>query len=800
MEAYDVRGDASNQQIGIILDGVPVPQEDLDAFSKATGVPRLRQGTSGPDTVHWNTVDPTLKHDTTKDGRAELAADVEYAHGMAWHSHIEVWLVPTLSPVYLKDALRQAVRSHVTIFSNSWRLPNWDGAVATQSRGYYQEIEASLRAATRVHKTFFFGSGDNGIVSGCDQVDNYDTCPIDPHKHVRHAAPPFPAESPNVVAVGGTVLSPDSARASDSGDHYSETGWRYSGGGCSLYFSIPSWQNTLGSSAKLNPCDEARPFVHRVVPDVAAIAAATPQGQGALIWYDGHRATYTGTSLATPVWAGMAADLEHYLSVHHKPSTGFMAPGIYRLATNATTYSRDFHDIIAFAPDMPDPDRGIVPGWDDVTGWGSPDLAHLEEDWAATDGGQRIYVSPRIDAVHFGGAGRNLRIVITGKDFGSAPRNLPYTGDLCCAAFSIRDLTRQWEAGGNGDPVTLRYASWNDGRIVIDGFAGAYGRGHRVAMPGDRVEIHITDVAMQHDTTWRGTLPSAASISPVPDRGKLTTVVMGLDQPEGVAVDRTGAVYIADAGGAGGPYADGRVVKVRAGGGKPTIVATGLPVAAGVAVDSKGTVYLAIPEINSVVKVPVSGGKPTIVVTDVLYAPDGVAMDRTGAVYISEFTGRVIKVPAGGGKPIIVVTGLDHPEAVAVDSTGTVYIADIGPLSEGNSGTASTNGRVVKVPAGGGKQTTVARGLYAPDGVTVNRTGTVYITDSQRGRVVKVPARGGKLTTVVTGLSDPNGVAVDHTGAVYIADTGHNRVVKVSARRESQAAGSAGLFRPSRVG
>jgi len=203
----------------------------------------------------------------------------------------------------------------------------------------------------------------------------------------------------------------------------------------------------------------------------------------------------------------MAADLEQYLANHHKLSTGFMAPGLYRLASDPATYATDFHDITAFGAHEHSNGLLVGAGWDAVTGLGTPDLARIEEDWAATDGGETIYPSPRVDAVHFEGSGRNLRMVITGIDLGLAPRDLPYTGNLCCAAFAFHDLTQGWEAGGDGDPVTLRYVSWNDGIIVIDGFAGAYGRGHWVAMPGDRVEIDITDTAMERNGIWQGVLP-----------------------------------------------------------------------------------------------------------------------------------------------------------------------------------------------------------------------------------------------------------------------------------------------------
>jgi hypothetical protein len=52
--------------------------------------------------------------------------------------------------------------------------------------------------------------------------------------------------------------------------------------------------------------------------------------------------------------------------------------------------------------------------------------------------------------------------------------------------------------------------------------------------------------------------------------------------------------------------------------------------------------------------------------------------------------------------------------AEAVDAAGDVFIADTG------------NGRVVKIPAGNGSQTTIGIGLSAPESVAVDGAGNVY--------------------------------------------------------------------------
>ena len=235
----------------------------------------------------------------------------------------------------------------------------------------------------------------------------------------------------------------------------------------------------------------------------------------------------------------------------------------------------------------------------------------------------------------------------------------------------------------------------------------------------------------------------------------------GLSNPQGVAVDGAGDVFIADTG-------NNRVVEVPAGGGAQTTVpASGLNDPPGVAVDGAGDVFIADPNNNQVVEVPAGGGAQTTVGSG-LYYPFGVAVDGAGDVFIADTdNSRVVKVPAGGGAQTTVGSGLNHPFGVAVDGAGDVFIADRGLAA------------VVEVPAGGGAQTTVGSGLSIPFGVAVDGAGDVFIADPNNNRVVEVPAGGGAQTTVGTGLSYPEGVAVDGAGDVFIADGGNNRVVEV---------------------
>ena len=76
--------------------------------------------------------------------------------------------------------------------------------------------------------------------------------------------------------------------------------------------------------------------------------------------------------------------------------------------------------------------------------------------------------------------------------------------------------------------------------------------------------------------------------------------------------------------------------------------------------------------------------------------------------------------------------------------------------------------------------TTVDSG-FVPQGVAVDSSGNVYITNTF-GQVLKeTPSSDGKYARSIlpiSGLNNPFGIAVDSSGNLYIADEGNNRVVK----------------------
>ena len=317
-----------------------------------------------------------------------------------------------------------------------------------------------------------------------------------------------------------------------------------------------------------------------------------------------------------------------------------------------------------------------------------------------------------------------------------------------------------------------------------------------------------------------------------PDRYRISTIAGGVgdggpataalfDEPRGLAVDGSGNLYFADKVG-------GRIRKVDTSGVITTVARAGSP--EGIAVDGSGNVYIANSS-NLVVSKADSSGVVTRVagrgrgsgdVGDdgpatkaLLKWPSDVAVDGSGNLYIADWLGhRVRKVDTSGVITTFAGTGtrgfsgdggqaaeakLDHPKGVAVDGSGNVYIGDTNNKlvrKVDTSGVITTFAGTGTFSCGPLPNPALSTSFRAPEGVTVDGSGNVYIADRRCNRITKVDS-AGRMTKIAgtevlgfTGDGGPaisarvgraNDVAVDGSGNIYIAQYQYDRIRKVDS-------------------
>ena len=171
------------------------------------------------------------------------------------------------------------------------------------------------------------------------------------------------ASMPEMTNVGGTTVSTD-----DTGGWQAEQAWfdiplsQGTAGGVSALFERPAWQASL---------DVGRGDGQRLAPDISAVADPFT---GVKIVFDQQVLVGGGTSLAAPIWAGIAAVTNQYLIERGGQPMGDLNPLLYRLAEGSRLPV--FHDIVLGGNAV----DSAGPGYDLVTGLGTPNVDNFAQD------------------------------------------------------------------------------------------------------------------------------------------------------------------------------------------------------------------------------------------------------------------------------------------------------------------------------------------------------------------------------------------------------------------------------------
>jgi subtilase family serine protease len=329
----------------------------------------------------------------------EVSLDVETAHAMAPMANILLVTTPTAETLGVQgfpnfmNAEQFVVDNHLAdVISQSF-------GSAEDAFGSFQSLltlrHAYISAASS-GVTVLASSGDSGTANSQKQPPK--VFPTIPFPTVS-----WPASDPLVTGVGGTYLCTDPTATTDqprtifagppakciANPTQAEVGWTFSGGGFSHVFSTPAYQQ--GGL----PAGSTLIGAMRGVPDIGLQASAgtgalvyitlPPDGLGGLRcgtapcstgWYD-----IGGTSLSCPQWAALVAMADQL----HGGSLGLINPTLYKIAGDPSKYASDFFDITTGnnQTDPSVPGYPATPGWDPITGLGTPNAANLVPDLAA---------------------------------------------------------------------------------------------------------------------------------------------------------------------------------------------------------------------------------------------------------------------------------------------------------------------------------------------------------------------------------------------------------------------------------
>jgi subtilase family serine protease len=340
----------------------------------------------------------------------EVALDVETSHAMAPMANILL--------VHSNNAETLGVQGFPNLMkAEDYVVSNHLAQVISQSFASSEDAFGSYKSLQNLRYAFQDAAA-NGVTvlgsSGDDGSTNFTKSPVHTGGTlIPYPAVEWPASDPLVTGVGGTYLCTDpnasenqprttmplpglGAKCASTSPYNvagaAEVAWTFSGGGFSDTFARPSYQ-----AGTLPAGSTAIPASSRGVPDIALQASAAtgalvylslpPDGTDSNInqtgWYD-----IGGTSLSCPQWAGLVAIADQL----NGGGLGLINPALYKVASNPAQYAADYFDVVQTGDathinnnqeDPSIPGYPVSPGWDPVTGLGTPNAAALIPDLVA---------------------------------------------------------------------------------------------------------------------------------------------------------------------------------------------------------------------------------------------------------------------------------------------------------------------------------------------------------------------------------------------------------------------------------
>jgi DNA-binding beta-propeller fold protein YncE len=217
---------------------------------------------------------------------------------------------------------------------------------------------------------------------------------------------------------------------------------------------------------------------------------------------------------------------------------------------------------------------------------------------------------------------------------------------------------------------------------------------------------------------------------------------------------------------------------------------TGLDNPMGLAFDRNGNLFVANAGISNSIMKFAPDGTGTVFTTTGLDNPRGLAFDSSGYLYAANASGNSIwKYAPDGTASVFASTGLLNPQGLAFDSVGNLYVVNAG----------SGGGAGIRKIAPDGTGTT----LYSFDfntstsGIAIDAANNLYVA-KQNGNTIEKFTPGGVDTVFAdTGLAGPLGLCFDSSGVLYAANFSGNNISTFTAGGAGGTLAAQGLNAPS---
>ncbi len=355
---------------------------------------------------------------------------------------------------------------NVSVISNSWGSKDTN---VTPWTTYLQEAQAR-------GITVLASSGDSGDNTASSKYDTGG-----PAGDFTEFPSSMAYNDFGVTAVGGTTVTLNSNlhAASQvvwniSSTDTAEGGPAGTTGGYSSVFAEPTWQKSSEANNVIGGAG-------RGTPDISALANETMTYitfKGTHYYYstNGYWWFNWGTSVASPLVAGIIAEINAVMKLHGKNNTGYLNPALYQLGdmqyrdkqvnTSTTAGYSDSPPIYPYTiPLLPFSDVTVgkndvysaLPGWDYPTGWGSIDATNLTAYLLVDNHSQYYYALDGVENVFNVSA---LKVTSPGKTFNaSIQQNFFVADSLGTPLYWIQNVI--YINGSNAAGWAVNYSGWS---------------------------------------------------------------------------------------------------------------------------------------------------------------------------------------------------------------------------------------------------------------------------------------------------------------------------------------------------
>jgi hypothetical protein len=239
--------------------------------------------------------------------------------------------------------------------------------------------------------------------------------------------------------------------------------------------------------------------------------------------------------------------------------------------------------------------------------------------------------------------------------------------------------------------------------------------------------------------------------------GVVTTLAANLPEPRAIAIDGGNVFWIERNGGS-----NGSIGKVSKNGGNPVSIATGLKNAQNQLEHADGFLYFGDGKQGGggvIKKVGVNGGTTILVEGNGLLNLNTAVGVHKGQVYFRNDYDKVLRVSVNGGA--VSSLGDGEPSAYAITDSYIFF-------------TEYSNGRVMRMPLGGGSATVLASNTDSAANLVVDANYVYWITDTNKGEVKRVGIMGGGEKTY-SNQANTRGIAVDNDYVYYAVSVYSNQ-------------------------